>query len=363
MARHTNSTRAAVSVQRIPVFLISRNGVRTAGGVERVVQLVQEALSRDDIDVTLVDEASITPPWLAFGRFGQFVFPVWVSLWLWCKRLAGRRFITISNSSYTPLYPAEVIIVHGSAAGYIKALAGTGKRFLGMRMMACLEAMSMRAAKRVACVSETVRDFAVDLYQIAPGKCEVVHNGIDTSIFRQTPKFSGNRVRLGFAGRLEFGKGLPYLIEIAHWVELQKDFSLVIATINDAPPELANLANVTIMKQVSPENMGQFYDKIDVFLLPSLFEGFELVTLEAIASGVCVLGTQVGACKLFLEQGNPWVRELPRHPADFPRAAPALIGELRKNYDPQAMNTFMSVYFSTERFTTQIRRMALEVQP
>jgi len=353
---------AAVNTPQSPVYLVSRNGVCTAGGVERVVQLVQDDLLRQGISVRLVDESSITPSWLSLGRVGQFVFPVWVSLWLRLKRLSGHRFITISNTPYTPLYPAEVVIVHGSAAGYVRALAGTGKRFLGMRLMACLEAMSMRTARRVACVSETVRDLAVDLYGVAPGKCEVVHNGIDTSIFRQTPKFNGPLVRLGFAGRLEYGKGLPYLIEVARWVQTQKDVRLLIATINDAPPELHNLPNVTIMNQVSPEKMAQFYDEIDVFLLPSLFEGFELVTLEALASGVCVLGTRVGACKVFLEQDNSWVRELPKAAADFPREAPALFRQLRENCDPPAMNAFISEYFSTKRFSAQIRRLALETQ-
>lgn len=343
----------------LPVFLISRNGVRNTGGVERVVRLTMDDLKRNGSSVTLVDETLVVPGFLRSGRLGQFVFPILACLWLWVKRITGSKFITISNSSFTPFYPADLLIVHGSAAGYIKALSGLRKRFIGMRLLAIFEGLSMRSARYLACVSEDIRTLCVESHGISPEKCFVVHNGIDASIFHSEPKFTDGSVRLGFAGRLEYGKGLPYLIEVAQWVATQPKVSLVIATISEIPEALQGLSNVSIMREVSPEDMGRFYDKIDIFLLPSLFEGFELVTLEALASGVSVLGTEVGACKVFIEKGVPWVRKLPAKAADLASAGAELFDVLRRNSDPGAMRAFIAEFFSTQRFCAQIRALAL----
>lgn len=339
----------------LPIYLVSRNGVKNSGGVERVVYLLQNDLVRRGAQVTLVDEAKVLPQFLRGKRITQFMFPLAASAWLWTQRLSGRKFQTISNSSYTPLYPSEVVIVHGSAAGYIRALAGSGNRFLGMRVLAGLEGMTMRCARRVICVSEAVQDLCVGVHGVSAGKCAVVHNGIDASVLRPQPKFTNGKVRLGFAGRLEYGKGLPYLTDIARWASTQRDVELTIATTSDVPRALQGLPNVTIMSDLTPDRMGEFYDRIDVMVFPSLFEGFELVTLEALASGVSVLGTRVGACDVFLRQGVPWVSELPTAAAAFFGQAASIFAHLRQHCDPAGMHAFIEDSFSIVRFCDQIR--------
>lgn len=340
----------------LPIFLVSRNGTKNIGGVERVVHLLQEDLIRNGSHVTLIDEVAVLPQFLRGKRLAQFLFPIAASLWLWCRRLSGNKFRTISNSSYTPLYPSDAVIVHGSAAGYIRALAGSGKRFLGMRLLAVMEAMSMHRARRVICVSEAVRDLCVGLHGVSIDKCTVAHNGIDASLFTPLPKFAGAAIRLGFAGRLEYGKGLDYLIRIANWVGQQQNaVTLTIATTSEVPAALRDLPSVHILPGLSPDAMADFYDRIDVMVFPSLFEGFELVTLEALASGVSVLGTRVGACDVFLRQGVPWVRELPPDPSDFFKCATSLFDDLRSNCDPARMHAFIETDFSIDRFCSRVR--------
>lgn len=340
----------------LPIFLLSRNGIKNTGGVERVVHLLQNDLVAHGANVTLIDEAVVLPRILRGKRVAQFAFPIAVSLWLWIRRLrGGRKFLTISNSSFTPLYPADIVIAHGSAAGYMQALSQSGNRFLGMRLLALLEALSMRWARQVICVSEAVRDLCLGVHHIAPKKCVVIHNGIDTSVFYPQQKFADGIIRLGFAGRLEYGKGLPYLTEIAHWVGTQPEVRLVIATMSEVPPTLRDLPGVSVLQGLDPEKMSTFYDQIDILVLPSLFEGFELVTLEALASGVSVLGNRVGACDVFLRQNVPWVSELPRDPHSFFQQSASIFERLRQHYQPAAMHAFISESFSTQRFCDQVR--------
>ncbi|REE91949.1 glycosyltransferase family 4 protein [Cupriavidus plantarum] len=341
----------------LPIYLVSRNGVQNTGGVERVVSLLRNDLTGHGASVELVDEALVLPQFLRGKRLTQFIFPIAASLWLWAKRLSGNRFLTISNSSYTPLFPADVVIAHGSAAGYIRALSKSGNRFVGMRLLARLEAMSMRRARRVVCVSEAVRDLCVTHDGIPADKCVVLHNGIDAEMFHPRAKFTGDVVTLGFAGRLEYGKGLPYLIDIARWVGGQPGVRLVIATMSDIPEALRDLPHVTVLRGLAPERMSDFYDRIDVFVFPSLFEGFELVTLEALASGVSVLGTRVGACDVFLRQNVPWVSELPTDKSAFFAQAPGILDRMRAQNDPPAMHAFIAEFFSTQRFCDQVRAL------
>lgn len=325
------------------------------GGVERVVQLLKNDLATYGATVTLVDETMVLPQFLCGTRLAQFAFPVAASLWLWMQRLFGRRFLTISNSSYTPLYPADAVIVHGSAAGYIRALSKSGNRFLGMHILAQLEGLTMHFAQKVICVSEAVRDLCIDHHRVPAKKCLVIHNGIDASLFHARQKFTDGVVRLGFAGRLEYGKGLPYLIEIARWVGTRPDRQLVIATTSEVPPALSDIPGIKILPGLLPDQMSTFYDMIDIMVLPSLFEGFELVTLEALASGVSVLGTRVGACDVFLRRGLPWVSELPIDSQEFIRQSTPIFERLRQNSDPGAMHAFIQTSFSIERFCNQIR--------
>lgn len=347
--------RDASILMLLPIFLVSRNGIQNTGGVERVVHLLMNDLVRHGAEVTLVEEGMVLPQFLRGTRLAQFVFPLAASLWLWIRRLSGRKFLTISNSSYTPLYPADVVIVHGSAAGYIKALAQSGGRFLGMRLLARLEALTMHCGRRVVCVSEAVRDLCIDLHGVPAEKCIVIHNGIDASVFNPQQKFTDRVIRLGFAGRLEYGKGLPYLTEMARWIGTQPDLRLMIATGSEVPPALSGLPGVSVVPGLAPHEMSAFYDQIDVLVLPSLFEGFELVTLEALASGVSVLGKRVGACDVFLRQGVPWISELPADARTFFRHAASMLERLRQNSRPAAMHAFIAESFSTERFCDQIR--------
>lgn len=337
------------------LYLMSANGTEPRGGVERVVKLLADDLCSHNYDVVIVDSQKLLPGWLGNSRLTQYVFPVVASIWLWYKRATAAPFVTISNSFFTPFFSADVLIVHGSAAGYIKALTGSGKRFFGMHILSVLERRSMRRARHNACVSEAVRDLAVNLYGVPREKCSVIYNGINAAIFKGQPKFVEQTVRLGFAGRFEYGKGAPYLTELAKWISGQPNLHLVLAVIGPVPAALHGLKNISILQDLGPEDMAAFYDKIDIFLLPSLFEGFELVTLEAIASGVCVVGNRVGACGVFLDQGVVWVRQLPDTPDEFIQSAPALFSDLRASHDPLAMHDFIQQSFSTERFCKEVR--------
>lgn len=99
----------------------------------------------------------------------------------------------------------------------------------------------------------------------------------------------------GFLGRFSKEKGVNELIEV--FSKNQKN--LVIA---GNGPFLNNVLNFTIknknssyLGELSPKELPAFFNKIDVFIIPSFEEGGPIVGIEAMASGKLIVSTKVGA--------------------------------------------------------------------
>ncbi|MEH1740604.1 glycosyltransferase [Fusobacterium varium] len=54
------------------------------------------------------------------------------------------------------------------------------------------------------------------------------------------------------------------------------------------------LKNTEMRLDLNLEEIIKFYSEGDILYFPSLYEGFEMVTLEALVSGIPVLGNDVG---------------------------------------------------------------------
>lgn len=126
-------------------------------------------------------------------------------------------------------------------------------------------------------------------------KIFVIHNGIDLKAYddqNDTPLINRekNEMILGNAGRMVKQKGQWMLIDIA--AELKSynlNFKLLIAGEGKLKKTLESYArqkdvadNIYFMDFV--QNMRGFMNTLDVFLLPSLWEGFGYVLIEAMAS-------------------------------------------------------------------------------
>lgn len=67
--------------------------------------------------------------------------------------------------------------------------------------------------------------------------------------------------------------------------------------------ELDSTTNVTIMREVPYKEMPMMYSAADFMILPSAYEGFGLVIIEAMSCGVPVITTNVGiATKIYRQK-------------------------------------------------------------
>lgn len=191
-------------------------------------------------------------------------------------------FINIKKKYYT---------VHGAA----QRLAETPLRKL--LYIICFKILNYQTIA----ISNFVKKTINDVYKIKPSKIHFISNGVDINRFY--PKYSfrdRSTIRIVNTGRLDTVKNHKLLIEsFSHVVERYPDCELIILGDGELRSELVkqikmyNLeSKVNLLGKVSdPE---KYLSSSDIYVGTSIFEGFSLATLEAMACGLPVIFTKAG---------------------------------------------------------------------
>jgi glycogen synthase len=163
----------------------------------------------------------------------------------------------------------------------------------------------------------------------------VIHNGVDVRRYAPGPRRRAPGLRLLTTGRLVHEKGVHTAIEAMAELAARGvgDVSLTIAGFAAHPWEYADglrqqvhdrrlEASVEFRPGVDDAEMAQLYRDHDAFLFPSIGpEGFPMGVLEAMASGLCVIGTTTGGTAEVLEHE---VNGIVFPPGDAPALASAV---------------------------------------
>ncbi|MFW5791449.1 MAG: glycosyltransferase [Desulfohalobiaceae bacterium] len=143
-------------------------------------------------------------------------------------------------------------------------------------------------------------------------RVRTIYNGVDLPDLSEDPpawKAGPGKLILGTAGRLGQEKGHGYLLDLAVRLrERGRGFRLCIAGEGRQRPvlerriqELGLEAEVELVGFVA--DMGAFLQQLDIFLMPSLWEGFGYAVVEAMAAGVPVVAFGVGSIPEIVENG------------------------------------------------------------
>ncbi len=171
-------------------------------------------------------------------------------------------------------------------------------------------------ARRYVAVSRRVRDELVSYHGVPADRIVVIPNGADLE--RYTPDGPGAGLRaqfsipaasplLLFAGHEFARKGLSFLIAAltqpgcseAHVVAVGDGDIAAYASLAEASG-VAERVHFTGQRN----DMPQIYRDADAFVLPTAYETFSLVCLEAMACGVPVFATPVGGVEDYLQDGQ-----------------------------------------------------------
>ena len=235
--------------------------------------------------------------------------------------------------SFGRILDADILRSGGSAhSSYIAAARQWQSRSAALamalspyhRMQVMIERRGFASArlKRSIAVSELVRADLVKSFALDPATVVTLYNGVDLDRFR--PDASGalrEQVRrelhlseaaalVAFVGNGFARKGLGFLIE--GWREVTPAAHLVVAGSDRALPHYRRLAHRSSVADrvhfLGPQpHIERLFAAVDAFALPSLFEPFGNVVMEAMAAGLPALCTKAcGAAEAF----DPSMREL-----------------------------------------------------
>lgn len=127
-------------------------------------------------------------------------------------------------------------------------------------------------------------------------------------------KHNENTLKYLYVGRIVDAKGINELL--AAWKIFQEGKNVSLFLIGDGPDRQKyehlkkelNLNNVQFLGKVNYDNLPEFYQSANVFVIPTLEDNWSLVVPEAMASGLPIMSSKYNGCwpELVLEE-NGWV--------------------------------------------------------
>jgi glycosyltransferase involved in cell wall biosynthesis len=219
------------------------------------------------------------------------------------------------------LYPEGLAAVRaGHALGIpvVVGSIGSDLRRIADGISRAMVRRTLRTADGVITVSEDLRRHAIWMGAL-PGKVTTILNGCDTSVFyrgeRQAARLAAgadpDQEMLLYVGSLLEPKGLNELVEAFRPLAASRPKARLVC-IGEGPhrEELERRAaaagirdRIALLGRQSSQTVAQWMRAADIFCLPSHSEGCPNVIIEALASGLPVVATNVGGIPELVNRG------------------------------------------------------------
>lgn len=334
----------------------------TLGGLESVMLVLNKQIVKKGHKVFI----ACSSPGVFFDQVKETKLEVLIIKTKWLKIFKRKLFPLLSLLTVINIIKKNKIdIIHSAnfAAGLIGGIAGKIcgiptvisvhqeiyinrvfrtrnfiKQFISDALFGIIMCMRKWAANltgKIIAVSDFVSQ-EIKQSKLGAKKIIVIPNAIEINAYN----FTGNVQRVkeelslgahsfvvGYVGRLVSYKGVEYLINSFHLLKSEIE-NLKILIIGDGP-ERKHLEDLEVSKNFKKDiiftgfrkDIGKLLFCLDVFILPSLQEGFGNVVLEAMAMGKPVIATEnVGCVSLFKDRNNIIVTK----PADSKAIADAI---------------------------------------
>lgn len=343
------------------IALIGRRFDPGGGGTERDLIITAGILARAGHEVSIYanEVRAHTPQWPVRRVTGPSISRA-LGLWSFAQRAGAvaRRAGAQIVLSFARIVAADVLRSGGAAhSSYLRA----ARRWSGRASAAAMRlspyhhvqvAIERRGfashhLKKAIAVSDLVRTDLIETFALEPSRVLTLYNGVDLERFRpSTDRAVRARVRreleiaedaptVVFVGNGFARKGLRFLIEA--WPALDANAHLVVAGADRAIASYRRLARrlgvAGRIHFLGPQDrIDQIFVAADGLALPSLFEPFGNVIMEAMASGLPALcSTACGAAETLPEDFREFVVRDPADISELTRRMKALLavrGEL-----------------------------------
>ena len=174
----------------------------------------------------------------------------------------------------------------------------------------------------------------------APEKLKILPRGLDTDLFNPTrrdltfwpgSRTNGAEVRLLYVGRISREKDLDVLVTAYHKVRAQ-GHPVKLYVVGHGPYSealAAALPEAVFLGYLTGEALAKAYASADVFVFPSTTDTFGNVIIEAQASGLPVIVSDLGGPKELVEHGVSGIVTKAHDTDDFARAINRLAGDAK----------------------------------
>lgn len=186
------------------------------------------------------------------------------------------------------------------------------------QLMSTFRRFVLRRFQKIIAVSDFTKSLALKA-GARPDRISVIYNSCDETIFSLADKLAAKRHQglpddkkiILFVGNLIKIKGIYVLLE-AFKILCSRfpNLLLIIIGSGEEKQRLEDLANkygledkVKFLGSLSQPQLSSFYNAADIFVLPSFVEGHSVALLEAMASGLPIVASNVGGNKESIEDG------------------------------------------------------------
>jgi D-inositol-3-phosphate glycosyltransferase len=251
----------------------------------------------------------------------------------WLSGWVGQRLAELWSVPHVTMFHTL-----GRLKNHANTHAGGRRGVLETSVRIEIERRVIGSADAIVASTEHERQSLVEQYGAETGRIKVMPPGVDLRLFapvdrdaaRSTLGLSGEV--LLFVGRIDPVKGLDTLLEAVALLRERPALQLLVAggagpDTSHLDPDEAHLRalarrlgitdRVRWLGPVEQERLPLYYSGADVCVVPSRYESFGLVALEALACGAAVVASRVGGLPTIVRDGEngllvPW-----RTPEEF----------------------------------------------
>lgn len=134
----------------------------------------------------------------------------------------------------------------------------------------------------------------------------VLPHGVDTDFFKPSSlKKNNGKIKILFAGNGATRKGLPYLLRA--YKKLQTEYPTELTILSHNVKDI-QISGITILKDINNNELLELYQAHDIFVLPSLLDGWGLTVSEAMSCGLpVIISSLVGIKDIIKNKKNGYI--------------------------------------------------------
>lgn len=220
----------------------------------------------------------------------------------------------------------DVIHVHSTFAGFFVRVPYFFKRkkvkivycahgwsflmdtgFAKKQLYGLIERMLARKTDRIINISENELSGSLK-YHLPAKKLRVIYNGVRADIlnreFKPPLTLDSSKINLLFIGRFDAQKGIDLLINVFNRHAFAGIALYLIGNPVLDSPTIHLPANITSLGWIDHDLLDAYYRHFDAIIIPSRWEGFGLVALEAMRNHKAVLASNRGALPEIVVNGE-----------------------------------------------------------